>query len=195
MSSTHIVIVDDEHTKLTTALRLAQVRGKLDPARVIETYETLEAATVLLDRQDPFVLILDHNIEAAPDAELARRLWLDVPDPENPPTLYGYHFGSALRREHPFGLALPIVYFSGQFSDPQFLELVRNHGPYLPNFWVDKHELMRSGRSITDIVSELDHYFASLVSTIKSAANSIFMSEIPTPEAPPAIDLGLSMEG
>lgn len=169
-----IVVVDDEgEENILPALRLAQNFGKWQ-GREIELYTTLDSALELLVRRDPFVLVLDHNLNAGRNPELAARLGAD-PGEE----LFGYHLCGALRQQHTFGLAIPVAYLTAWVSGPKYLEILSNQGPFLPNFWMDKNTMQEHGHTLAGLVDSLDTYQAALMENLKLASSAVFMRDVP----------------
>ena len=80
-----IAIVDDEVDVADDLAGLLQDHGW-----AVEVYYTLDAAEVgLSGRDDPFVVVLDHNFESSDRV--------------------GYDLCRTLRSSHPYGLVLPVI--------------------------------------------------------------------------------------
>jgi hypothetical protein len=128
--------------------------------------------------------VLDHNLEAGVDPDLAELL--DV-DPRT--DLKGYHFCSALRRKHVFGLAIPVAYYTGWMSNTAFVELLEKEGPFLPNYWVDKTAEGDRRLKPTDIIGRLDELAAVSMENFLVAASRAFSATIPVSGGTDSFDL------
>ncbi|MGY1601152.1 hypothetical protein [Geodermatophilus sp. SYSU D00815] len=110
-----VVVVDDKHELLDAVRRRLEYRGW-----EVTTYDDIdEAARRLVDRTDPYVLILDHDF--------------DRPDGRT-----GMDLSKLLRAAHPWGVALPISYYSGRIGGEEFLAALREDPMAVPSSYTHK---------------------------------------------------------
>lgn len=126
----HVVVVDDDPDVVELTRETLE-----DAGFVVDTYLDLDDALDLLpDRQGPFVLVLDNDFN-------------------RPDGLRGWHLAERLRREHPWGSRLPIIYLTATMDTDEFADLVRDRGPFAPTFIALKGG--HHGRPL-DIVAEVN---------------------------------------
>lgn len=117
-----VVIVDDDQGVTDDVAEMLRTRGF-----EVDTYYALGDATGPLTRStEPFVLILDH----------------DFGDSEG----VGYDLCRAVRREHPYGLILPIIYRSGKESIDQYVEHDQEELVLSPTAFLSKTESLATTR-------------------------------------------------
>jgi len=110
-----VVVVDDKHELLETVSRRLRYRGWS-----VDTYDDIdEAARALVDRTEPFVLVLDHDF--------------DRPDGRT-----GLDLAELLRSAHPWGAALPICYYSGRIGGEEFLAALHERQLVAPSSYTGK---------------------------------------------------------
>lgn len=177
-----ICLVDDDlaWNMLDEQLRMElQACGQGD--REVITFSTLRDALELLSWERPYVLILDHNMKAGRDPEVAERLGAD---PEG--ALYGYHLSRAIRKQNVFGLAIPIVYFTAVMGaakvkpdeEKGFVELLMDDGPFLPDMWQDKLRYQTDEVKLVDLVGKLDSFFVTKINQLQSVASRVVLNSI-----------------
>jgi CheY-like chemotaxis protein len=127
-----VVVVDDHPGQLAAAVDLLE---EFDWS-VTGISDLDEAARVLVERTDPFVLVLDHDFER-PDG----RTGLDLT--------------RLLRSAHPWGPALPICYWSGRIDTPAFLDVLRDGQFSAPTSYVQKGTAV----SVEEVVRRADEGF------------------------------------
>lgn len=153
--------------------------------RRFHVFGTLEEATVLLDWEEPFVLILDHNMQAGlvpEQPELADALGVTASDCLNPvePQIEGFHLCKALRQRHPLGLIIPVVYNTAYMKSDAFLRMLALHGPFLPDFWVDGN----NETPVDELVETLDAFYDKRISVMRQAADMLFARDVELLDAP-----------
>lgn len=113
-SSVSVVIVDDEADLARSMAELLGAHGYR--AEALTSLEN--ALEVLPARQEPFVLLLDHNFEGSNHV--------------------GYELCERLRTEHPMGLILPVLYWSAVEDVAGYSQRVRTDLAFSPTAFVDK---------------------------------------------------------
>lgn len=130
-----LVVVDD----LEDGRRAAEAVARRTKMRFLAFAEPQEALAQLLEVDEPFVLVLDHNFD----------------DDDWP----GYRVANELRERHSYGLLLPILYMSGFMTGYQFLDLLKSKLAYAPTAFLSKSdaaELLPTVRRITDAFDRLE---------------------------------------
>ncbi|KRF37413.1 hypothetical protein ASG94_08810 [Nocardioides sp. Soil805] len=132
-----VVVVDDDPDVLRDDVAYL---GFDYPGREVVTYQQLTSAVpALIRREEPFVLILDH----------------DFPPEGGTTRLEGHVLATRLRERHPWGMLLPICYRSGRFSATAWTELTATEGSFAPTMYVDKASM-----GVVGCVEMLDSAFA-----------------------------------
>lgn len=135
-----VVLCDDKHDLLDPLKQVLEYEGW-----TVTTFDDIdEAARTLLERPDPFVLILDHDFDR-PDG----RTGLDLTE--------------LLRSAHPWGAALPICYYSGRISPTAFLSEQRDRQLVSPSSYTHKNDDV----DIVDVVRRAERAFIDMRSTIE----------------------------
>ena len=129
-----VVLVDDEQKLREEFMELV---GLEYPERELHVFESLDDArrnlfTVTNTR--PFGLVLDHNLGGEEK---------------------GWELGTEVRNHHPWGLAIPIVYWSGYMGHEKFSEQVANLGSLAPTCLMRKQNY-----NIIDAVNKIDEDFS-----------------------------------
>jgi len=130
-----LVVVDD----LDDGRRAAEVVARRTKMRFLEFADPQEALAGLLELDEPFVLVLDHNFE----------------NDEWP----GYRLANELREKHTYGLLLPILYLSGYMTGFEFVELLQSKLAYAPTAFLSKADggrLLPTVRRITESFDRLE---------------------------------------
>ena len=141
-------------------------------SRQVLTYSSLTEALDLLEWDRPFLLILDHNMEAGVDPGLAERLGA------NPEAfLFGYHLSKAIRQQCKLGLVVPIVYLTAALPSvakdpgkPDFIKLLMSDGPFLPDFWQDKHDYLTRKKKWSDLIEAMDSFYEMKLAQVQEVA-------------------------
>jgi len=134
MSMLPVVIVDDEIDSINATANSIRNRWA---NRDIATYLDLdEAGEALIERKEPFILLLDHDFKGRSD------------------DFKGEMLARVLRRRHPWGLILPICYLSGRFDDKEWRDLTEENAHLAPTSYVRK-----GTRNIADLVEHLEMLF------------------------------------
>lgn len=136
-----VVMVDDEEPNLVTFEGEMKRNFK---GRQYSCFGSLDEAYEggLLESDRPFGLILDH----------------DLGQDTSGTAIFGHTLSSRLRQTHRWGLALPIVYFSGRMlpeGDQGWLKFNFENGLLSPNFYAQKGP----NTQIPDLVGALDAAF------------------------------------
>jgi CheY-like chemotaxis protein len=137
-----VIVVDDDLGQLSAAVELLDMEGW----SVTGIADLDEAARVLVDHTDPFVLILDHDFER-PDGQT------------------GLDLTRLLRAAHPWGAVLPICYWSGRIDGPGFLAALRDGQMFAPSSYVQKGSV-----AITEVAQQADEAFARFKETFEQQA-------------------------
>ena len=88
----------------------------------------------------PFLSILDH----------------DLGDPVGRTGLF---ISEYIRREHSFGLLLPIMYYSGRYQSAEFIDERISHGDMSPTFFLEKGRSGTQGH-IEKVLEDFDQKWA-----------------------------------
>ncbi|MGY1787413.1 hypothetical protein [Geodermatophilus sp. SYSU D00698] len=127
-----VVVVDDKHELLDPLRQLLEYEGW-----TVDTYDDIDAAArALLERTEPFVLVVDHDF--------------DRPDGRT-----GFDLTELLRSAHPWGPALPICYYSGRIDGGDFLAAQRGRQLVSPSSYTHKNDDV----DIVDVVRQAEHAF------------------------------------
>jgi CheY-like chemotaxis protein len=137
-----VVVVDDDQIQLSRAVKLLRVEGW----SVTGIEDLDEAARLLVERTDPFVLILDHDFER-PDGQT------------------GLDLTRLLRAAHPWGAVLPICYWSGRIDGNGFLAALRDGQMFAPSVYVAKGSV-----AVDDVARQADAAFARFRDTFEQQA-------------------------
>ena len=125
-----VIIVDDDGEFARDLKALLRTEGYA--ASVYQDFDSAYAA--LKDIESPYVLLLDHDLGDGQGRQ-------------------GYLLCSELRRTHPFGLLLPVVYITGE----KFLRLFSSGNDRRcfehPNAFVSKGDLARNTQMLTKLTS------------------------------------------
>lgn len=134
-----IAIVDDKETSTTAWLRDLQ---RVFPGRQFAAFNTLSAARrALVSVSYPFGLILDHNLDGDKTVDAQE---------------YGASLAPQVRSNNPWGLALPIAYYSAWCSPEDFCtKIAGDYASLGPTLFFDKNRTP----DIVDVVHALDHQF------------------------------------
>ena len=137
-----VVVVDDDHRQLSRAVKVLQVQGWS-----VTAFDDLdEAARALVDRPEPFVLILDHDFER-PDGQT------------------GLDLTRLLRAAHPWGAVLPICYWSGRIDGPGFLTALQDGQMFAPSSYVEKGSV-----EVDEVARLADEAFSRFRATFEEQA-------------------------
>ncbi len=131
-----IVLVDDDPG---LGNDFFEIIGDEYPERELHFFESLDDArrnlfTVTNTR--PFGLVLDHNLGDKEET--------------------GEHLGAEVRARHPWGLAIPIVYYSAWMDIEKYADQRRRLGTLAPTLYLDKNN---SDTSIKLAVEKIDEDF------------------------------------
>ncbi len=133
-----IVLVDDESGQ---GEDFFDIVGGAYPERELHFFQSLDDArrnlfTVTNTR--PFGLILDHNLN----------------DPQGDE---GWNLGVEVRDHHPWGMAIPIVYFSAFMDEAAYADQRFRLGTLAPTLYMDKKQ---SDTSLKRAVEKIDKDFS-----------------------------------
>jgi CheY-like chemotaxis protein len=138
-----VVVVDDKHDQLSGAVDLLEAEDW-----TVTTFDDIdEAARVLVEWTDPFVMVLDHDFDR-PDG----RTGLDLTE--------------LLRSAHPWGLILPICYWSGRIGGAEFLAVQRDRQLLSPSSYTYK----AGDESLVDVVERAEQTFQQHRATLEQQA-------------------------
>jgi CheY-like chemotaxis protein len=127
-----VVVVDDKHELLENVSRRLIFRGW-----DVTVYDDIDAAAgALLERTEPFVVVLDHDF--------------DRPDGRT-----GLDLAELLRSAHPWGAALPICYYSGRIGGDDFLLALHDRQLVSPSSYTHK----KSDVGVPELVEAAEQAF------------------------------------
>jgi hypothetical protein len=141
-----ILVVDDE---LLTRNSLSNVIEVINLERANESQLRFVAFSNVDDScewvrgcSDPFLSILDH----------------DLGDPAGRTGLF---ISECIRREHNFGLLLPIMYYSGGYKSGEFIDERISHGDMSPTLFLEKKDAkQRTKDVIKNVLDDFDQKWA-----------------------------------
>lgn len=150
-SQIHLLVVDDEMPILDA------YEHHFGDTHTVLTAETYGAATELIDQLTmPLVAVLDHNLQ------------------DNDPSHVGYAVCRYLRRRHPFGLLLPVIYNSGYQRNEDFVSALRDDENTLlgPSMFLRKakRSSMGLGQTFVQVQKVLEQFEMLWETAIKQAA-------------------------
>jgi len=128
-----LAIVDDDEMWVQAQV---ETLSHLYPDRRIFAFTTLRDAKELIMFDEPFLLILDHDLGREG---------------------FGHSLAREIRTMNPFGLTTPICYYSAQLDAEKYQSIGQQDGQLGPTYWVDKSEF-----SIKDVVDAMDRIFATV---------------------------------
>jgi CheY-like chemotaxis protein len=138
-----VIVVDDDPGQLRSAVRMLEI----EDWSVTGIADLDEAARVLVEHTDPFVLILDHDFER-PDGQT------------------GLDLTRLLRSAHPWGAVLPICYWSGRIDGSFFLTALRNGHMFAPSSYIPKGGKV----SVAEVAEQADAAFQRFKATFEQQA-------------------------
>lgn len=128
-----LAIVDDDAVWLQAQV---ETLSHIYPDRRIFAFTTLKDAKELVMFNEPFLLILDHDLGREG---------------------FGHSLAREIRTVNPFGLTIPICYYSAQLDAEKYQSIGQQDGQLGPTYWVDKSEF-----SLKDVVDAMDRIFATV---------------------------------
>lgn len=148
-----IFIVDDMVDSTRAWIENLEIQH---PGREFAAFNTLAAARRALVSLDfPFGLILDHNMDG---------------EQERHGQIFGASLAPQIRSNNPWGLALPIAYYSAWCTAGKFAtEVAQQYASLGPTLFFDKNETP----NIADVVAALDEQFRRTGPVFLSAMMSI----------------------
>lgn len=176
-----VVVDDDPNLRQQARYRLALVCGY-----DVTCFSTLkEAAAALLGEEawvnSPFILILDHDMTESLDAPLLDALQMPRTELQDPPgAAYGWRLASQLRLLHPYGLALPIAYYSGNAEmkrASQWTEQERSEPGLSPSAYFSKAVV------IDDVAAEMQEHYEMSMALLQAAQLNLLVSALDEDDA------------
>lgn len=129
-----VVIVDDERGFVGDVETLVKALGY-----ETRTYYTVaDARQGLMELEDLFVLLLDHDFGLNQGKSEA-----------------GYELCAYLRTAHPFGMLLPVVYLTGRETEGGFLQQLQAKCGLGPSMFVTKTMLATNSRLLPELLSRI----------------------------------------
>jgi hypothetical protein len=148
-----IVVVDDNRKNVERYVKTI-IENEEFGGRHAVGFETLEQARrALLSATRPFGLILDHNMNGIQN---------------EPNQEYGSALARDLRVSHPWGLALPIAYYSALCKQSEWVEISQEQGFLSPSMLFDKNQ-----HRLSQIVEAIDSQFALAAPLFLAAMRTI----------------------
>lgn len=143
-----VLFLDDDAGVLTDGL------ADLDEDRhQVDFCTTIEAAKAVLLRADgeldgaDVVLFVDHDLGAGQE---------------------GYEFVEWVRRNHPRGHLLPIVYLTGRESERGYIARQAKSPYHSPSLYLSKREFARTSFDVNDFIDRLKADFGNSVTEVES---------------------------
>ena len=134
-----ILVVDDElvgRNSLSNVVAVINLkRANESQLRFVAFSNVDDSCEWVRGCSDPFLSILDH----------------DLGDPAGRTGLF---ISECIRREHSFGLLLPIMYYSGWYKSAEFIDERISHGDMSPTLFLEKGDAKQRTEDVVKNVLE-----------------------------------------